>query len=84
MNKKNLITEAIDLCGVMSTDNESGVMVIANECGVVRQAVKKWEKNGLPDTDFSGKTNYSEIIQRITGNQILSSELLAWTKRYRK
>lgn len=50
---------------------------MANECGVSYQSVRKWEKLGrLPRTEWTGETNYSESIERITGGKVSKVALL--------
>jgi hypothetical protein len=64
----NLITEAIELIGIH---------VLAAACGVSYQAVRKWEAAGrLPRTDWTGDTNYSEIIERLSKGRITQKALL--------
>lgn len=68
MNNENLITQAIDITGLQS---------LAEACGISYQAVKKWEKAGrLPRTDWTGETNYAEIIEKATSGAITRDQLL--------
>jgi hypothetical protein len=42
-----------------------GLKPVASACGVTHQAVLKWLKRGrLPRTEYSGETNYAELIAR--------------------
>jgi hypothetical protein len=69
---ENLITKAIEIAGVMN---------IARVCGVRYQSVLDWEKRGrLPRTEWTGETNYSSEIEKITKGQITRKQLLN-TKR---
>lgn len=64
----NLITETIDLVGLKP---------LAKACDVSYQAILKWEKRGrLPRTEWTGETNYSEIIERVTGGRVTRRALL--------
>ena len=64
----NLITQVIELVGLRP---------LAQACGVSHQAVRKWEAAGrLPRTEWTGETNYSEVIEHITGGQVRRCDLL--------
>lgn len=64
----NLISQAIEIIGIH---------VLAEACGVSYQAVRKWEAAGrLPRTDWTGETNYSEIIERLSKGRITKKALL--------
>lgn len=40
------------------------------------KAVEKWRKRGrLPRTEYTGETQYSELIEAATGGRVLRSEL---------
>jgi len=65
----NPITQAIDSVGL-------GVLA-AGLC-VSGQAVRKWEAAGhLPRTEWTGETDYSAAIQRITEGRVSREALLA-------
>jgi len=65
---ENLVTEAIALVGLKT---------LASELKVTYQAIRKWEKAGrLPRTEWTGETNYSEIIERLTEGKITKDRLL--------
>jgi hypothetical protein len=45
------------------------------------QAVKKWEKAGrLPRTEWTGETNYSTVIERLTDGKVTRGDLLKFHK----
>lgn len=54
-----------------------GLAVLARELKVTHQAVRKWERTGLPRTEWTGETNYAECIERLTSGQVLKSALMA-------
>jgi hypothetical protein len=64
----NLISLAIDICGLQP---------LASACGVSYQAVRKWEKKGLPRTEWTGESRYAEIIEKETKRAITREQLLA-------
>ena len=39
-----------------------GLRKVSEACGVSYEAARKWLKNGLPRTEWTGETSYSEII----------------------
>lgn len=64
----NLISTAISIIGLHE---------LAAECSVTYQAVQRWKKNGcLPRTEWTGETNYSEIIEKLTKGQVTKKQLL--------
>lgn len=59
-----------------------GITEVAHACGVSERAVYKWLKNGfLPKTEFFGKTNYAETIQKISGGKYKAEDLLDLSKK---
>lgn len=54
-----------------------GLAVLARELKVTHQAVRKWERTGLPRTEWTGETNYAECIERLTDGRVLKSVLMA-------
>lgn len=60
------------------------VKVVAAACDVTIGAVNKWEKNGMPRTEFSKETNYSSIISSLTNRKVTKSRLLSWTLELRE
>lgn len=61
-----------------------GLQPLAQKCGKSYQAVRKWEKNGLPRTEWTGETNYADTIEKVTQGQVTRDALLDWTRRARK
>jgi hypothetical protein len=54
---------------------------IAKACQISVQALQKWESAGrLPRSEFSGETEYSEIIERETDGEVTAEELLRWSR----
>tara|TARA_R100000951_G_scaffold115414_1_gene123430 strand:- start:2022 stop:2240 length:219 start_codon:yes stop_codon:yes gene_type:complete len=53
MNRETLI-KAIELAG--------GKKAVAEACDLSYEAVRKWTKNGLPRTEWTGETDYSVVI----------------------
>jgi hypothetical protein len=65
---QNLVTEVIALVGLKT---------LASELKVTYQAIRKWEKAGrLPRTEWTGETNYSGIIERLTEGKVTKAALL--------
>jgi len=59
-----------------------GIPEVARACGVSERAVYKWLKNGfLPKTEFFGKTQYAETIERISDGKYQATELLDLSRR---
>ena len=76
MSNINPVTEAIEILGLRP---------LADGCKLKSyQAVKKWEKNGLPRTEWTGETNYSENIESLTNGQVTKERLLEWTKQLKE
>ena len=71
----NLITLAITFAGPARL---AGLRRISNACGLKSyQAVLKWEAAGcLPRTEWTGETNYSQIIEQVTGGKVTRKALL--------
>lgn len=66
---KTGLDKAIDLAG--------GQTAIANIVGLTPQAIQKWVANGcLPRTEWTGETNYAELIADHLAPQISREELL--------
>lgn len=57
-----------------------GLQPLAQNCGKSYQAVRKWEKNGLPRTEWTGETSYAETIEQLTQGQVTRNALLDWTR----
>lgn len=65
---RNLISKAIELAGLHQ---------IAAGCGVTYQAVRKWEAaERLPRTEWTGETNYAEVIEQMTAGLVSKEALL--------
>ena len=65
---ENLVTRAVGKSG--------GPKIVASECGVSYQAVLKWMKNGLPRTEWTGETDYSSVIERLSKSEFSRRRLL--------
>lgn len=63
------LTEAIN-------DPSIGLLGIARACGVTYQAVRKWEKNGMPRSEWTGETNYSATIASLSGGKYAKEDFL--------
>lgn len=64
---RNRITEAIALLGLKT---------VADLCSISYQAVRKWERKGsLPRTEYTGETNYAELIATACRNKDPASEI---------
>lgn len=64
---QNLVSKAIEIAGLRP---------LADACDVSYQAVRKWEKHGLPRTEWTGETDYSGTIQRMTKGKVRKADLL--------
>jgi len=63
----NPVTEAIEIVGLQP---------LAAAVGLSYQAVRKWEKRGMPRTEWTGETSYSRVIAQVTGGKVSVSDLL--------
>lgn len=62
-----------------------GLGVLAAGLQVSGQAIRKWECAGhLPRTEWTGETDYSSAIQRLTGGKVSRDALLACRPPRRK
>lgn len=65
----NLISEAVDHLG--------GPKAVAALCGLTSyQAIRKWEKNGLPRSEHSGETQYAETLEKASSGKYTKQKLL--------
>jgi hypothetical protein len=56
---------------------EIGLTALARECKVSHQAVRKWQAAGrMPRTEWTGETDYSQVIQRLTEGRVTREQLL--------
>lgn len=54
-----------------------GLTVLARECKVTYQAVRKWQRaRRMPRTEWTGETAYSTTIERLTGGEVRKADLL--------
>lgn len=61
MEKEPTLSDAIIAAG--------GPAKVAAACGLKSyQAVRKWEANGLPRTEWTGETSYAGIIAKLCKN----------------
>ena len=59
----------------------SGLLPISKSCGVSYQAVRKWEKFGLPNTEWTGETRYAHYIETLTKGKVTKEKLWKWSLR---
>ena len=57
-----------------------GLSNVAKACGVSYQAVRKWEKKGLPRTEWTGETRYAEAISNLSNGQFAKDDFLTTKK----
>ena len=57
-----------------------GVGGLAAAIGVKGQTLHHWRKRGMPRTDWTGETDYSKRIERVTNRKVRASALLAASK----
>ena len=60
-----------------SAINEIGITRLANACGIKPPSVFKWKQKGLPRTEWTGETKYSEVIERLSDGAFTKAQLLA-------
>jgi hypothetical protein len=62
---------------------EIGLTALARKCKVSHQAVRKWQAAGrMPRTEWTGETDYSHVIQRLTADRVTREQLLQpWPQR---
>jgi hypothetical protein len=69
MSTSNPIESAIEIIGLAQ---------LSRELKVSHQAIRKWQRAGrLPRTEWTGETEYSQLIENITGGAVSRSLLLA-------
>lgn len=55
-----------------------GAQKVSDKCQVSVRAVYKWSERGvLPRTDYTGETNYAEIIANLSEGKHTKEELLS-------
>jgi len=58
------------------------VSVVANACGRTPKAIYKWiERGTLPRTDFTGETNYAELIAKASEGRFTATQILEISKK---
>jgi hypothetical protein len=68
MKTQNPIENAVSLVGRS---------VLARAVGLTPPAIKKWEIAGkMPRTEWTGETNYSGVIEKLTAGAIKRKDLL--------
>ena len=69
-----------------SAIDEVGLQPAGRLCNVTWQAVAKWLKDGLPRSEWTGETNYAEILSKETGGKISKKAILDYhsAKRQRR
>lgn len=55
---------------------DKGLSQVARACCVTYQAVRKWERGGLPRTDFTGETNYAGILAALSVSDAAAQAIL--------
>lgn len=60
-----------------------GLQPLASGCGVTYQALRKWQRQGLPRSEWSGETTYAETIERMTEGRITKAALLEASRKLR-
>ena len=57
--------------------NSVGLVKTSSLLNVSYQVIQRWLHKGmLPRTEFTGETNYSELIEKATGGSVTAKELL--------
>lgn len=59
-------------------DKAGGIEAAAKACGISSRALYKWaSRNSLPRTEYTGETNYSEVLaglaEGVTADEIRAS-----------
>ena len=55
---------------------KAGLQPLAKKCGVSYQAIRRWEKQGLPRSEWSGDSNYAAKIVKATKGAVTYDELV--------
>ena len=55
-----------------------GLQPLSRGLGVTYQAVRKWQRKGLPRTEWTGETDYARQIEQLTAGEVTRDELLDW------
>lgn len=55
-----------------------GLQPLSRGLGVTYQAVRKWQRKGLPRTEWTGETDYAGQIERLSNGAVTRGELLEW------
>lgn len=64
--------------------NKLGLAAAASACGVTYQAVRKWEKGGLPRSEWTGETRHAEKLAAASGGLVTAHALLEWSLSIRQ
>lgn len=65
---------------LMQVIDEIGVVKVSALCGVSVRAVYKWRKaNALPRTDYTGETNYADILAKALKRKVSRAEILRFS-----
>jgi hypothetical protein len=52
---------------------------LARDLGLAYQSMSRWsDQNRLPDTDYSGRTQYALKIEEVTSGAVTVEMLLGW------
>jgi len=55
-----------------------GLQPLSRGLGLTYQAVRKWQRKGLPRTEWTGETDYAGQIERLSNGVVTRAELLEW------
>lgn len=67
MANENPVTQAINMLGLAA---------LSRAVGITHQNVRKWERIGMPRTEWTGETDYASVIERETGGLVTRAMLL--------
>ena len=57
--------------------DEIGAVKVSELCGISVRAVYKWRKaNALPRTEYTGETQYANVLATAINNKLSSAEIL--------
>lgn len=54
-----------------------GLQPLSRGLGVTYQTVRKWQRKGLPRTEWTGETQYAARIEKMMGGEVTAEQIKA-------